>query len=203
MLNFKPIFKLCFRMTKCTFHKFGTSGNIEKHDALCILPLNIGNVFSYCAQFQCFSLSPTMSSEHRLTFLHPPGQYRLLPAEGSTQWNHPLCSQRKDLHLHIDLFRICNFHHRQFLKSEKYQYFSGYYSSSLQIALLSASPSSQYILISIFTFAPPFINWDGGTRSLSFPSVFINWQSQIFMYLGCIFSVLTQINLFDPNNLPS
>ena len=31
------------RMTKCTFHKFGTSGNIEKHDALCILPLNIGS----------------------------------------------------------------------------------------------------------------------------------------------------------------
>ena len=106
MLYFKPIFKLCFRMTKCTFHKFGTSGNIEKHDALCILPLNIGNVFSYCAQFQCFSLSPTMSSEHRLTFLHPPGQYRLLPEEGSTQWNHPLCSQRKDLHLHIDLFPL-------------------------------------------------------------------------------------------------
>ena len=30
------------RMTKCTFHKFGTSGEIEKHDAMCILPLNIG-----------------------------------------------------------------------------------------------------------------------------------------------------------------
>ena len=30
-------------MTKCTFHKFGTSGEIEKHDAMCILPLNIGN----------------------------------------------------------------------------------------------------------------------------------------------------------------
>jgi hypothetical protein len=30
-------------MSKCTFHKFGTSGNIEKHDALCILPLNIVN----------------------------------------------------------------------------------------------------------------------------------------------------------------
>ena len=29
-------------MTKCTFHKFGTSGDIEKHDAMCILPLNIG-----------------------------------------------------------------------------------------------------------------------------------------------------------------
>ena len=31
-------------MTKCTFHKFGTSGEIEKHDAMCILPLNIGKV---------------------------------------------------------------------------------------------------------------------------------------------------------------
>ena len=30
------------RMTKCTFHKFGSSGEIEKHDAMCILPINIG-----------------------------------------------------------------------------------------------------------------------------------------------------------------
>jgi ABC-type phosphate/phosphonate transport system ATPase subunit len=30
-------------MTKCTFHKFGASGDIETHDALCILPLNIFN----------------------------------------------------------------------------------------------------------------------------------------------------------------
>ena len=30
-------------MTKCTFHKFGTSREVEKHDALCILPLNIVN----------------------------------------------------------------------------------------------------------------------------------------------------------------
>ena len=30
-------------MTKCTFHKYGTSGNIENHDVLCILPLNIVN----------------------------------------------------------------------------------------------------------------------------------------------------------------
>ena len=34
------------RMTKCTFHKFGSSGEIEKHDAMCILPLNIGDTFS-------------------------------------------------------------------------------------------------------------------------------------------------------------
>eukprot|EP00090_Calanus_glacialis_P018369 TRINITY_DN28506_c0_g1_i1.p1 TRINITY_DN28506_c0_g1~~TRINITY_DN28506_c0_g1_i1.p1 ORF type:complete len:130 (-),score=29.58 TRINITY_DN28506_c0_g1_i1:133-522(-) len=30
-------------MTKCTFHKFGSSGEIEKHDAMCILPINIVN----------------------------------------------------------------------------------------------------------------------------------------------------------------
>ena len=89
-------------MTKCTFHKFGTSGNIEKHDALCILPLNIGDIF------KPIFISATMR-ESRSTFLHPPGQYRLLPEEGSTQWNHPLCSQRKDLHLHIDLFPLAIF----------------------------------------------------------------------------------------------
>ena len=36
-----PMVYIFPRMTKCTFHKFGTSGEIEKHDAMCILPLNI------------------------------------------------------------------------------------------------------------------------------------------------------------------
>jgi len=31
------------RMTKCIFHKVGPSGDIQRHDALCILPLNIVN----------------------------------------------------------------------------------------------------------------------------------------------------------------
>ena len=30
------------RVTKCIFHKYGASGSIQKHDSLCILPLNIG-----------------------------------------------------------------------------------------------------------------------------------------------------------------
>ena len=38
-----PMVYIFPRMTKCTFHKFGSSGEIEKHDALCILPLNIFN----------------------------------------------------------------------------------------------------------------------------------------------------------------
>ena len=39
-----PMIYVFPRMTKCTFHKYGTSGNIENHDVLCILPLNIGKI---------------------------------------------------------------------------------------------------------------------------------------------------------------
>jgi len=30
-------------VAKCTFQKFGPSGSLQKHDALCVLPLNIIN----------------------------------------------------------------------------------------------------------------------------------------------------------------
>lgn len=30
-------------MTKCIFHKYGPSGTIQKHDALCVMALNIVN----------------------------------------------------------------------------------------------------------------------------------------------------------------
>lgn len=43
----KYLFKFCLqvfpRVTKCTFHKYGASGSIQKHDALCVLALNILN----------------------------------------------------------------------------------------------------------------------------------------------------------------
>jgi hypothetical protein len=38
-----PMIKVFPRMTKCTFHRYGSSGDVQKHDALCILPLNIIN----------------------------------------------------------------------------------------------------------------------------------------------------------------
>lgn len=37
------------RMTKCTYYDFGSSGDIQKHDALCLLPLNIINEKIYIA----------------------------------------------------------------------------------------------------------------------------------------------------------
>ena len=41
--KYDPLIKVFPRMTKCLFHKYGYSGSIERHDALCFLPLNIVN----------------------------------------------------------------------------------------------------------------------------------------------------------------
>lgn len=38
-----PMVAVFPRLTKCTFHKYGSSGSIQKHDALCVLALNILN----------------------------------------------------------------------------------------------------------------------------------------------------------------
>ncbi|XP_046398954.1 innexin shaking-B-like isoform X2 [Ischnura elegans] len=38
-----PMIIIFPRMAKCTFHKFGSSGEVERHDAVCILPLNVVN----------------------------------------------------------------------------------------------------------------------------------------------------------------
>lgn len=38
-----PMAKVFPKMTKCTFHKYGPSGTVEKKDGLCVLPLNIIN----------------------------------------------------------------------------------------------------------------------------------------------------------------
>jgi hypothetical protein len=38
-----PMVRIFPRMTKCTFHRYGSSGDVQRHDALCILPLNIIN----------------------------------------------------------------------------------------------------------------------------------------------------------------
>ena len=38
-----PMIAVFPRMTKCTFHRYGSSGDVQRHDALCILPLNIVN----------------------------------------------------------------------------------------------------------------------------------------------------------------
>jgi len=41
--RFDPMVRIFPRVTKCTFHKYGPSGGIQRHDAQCILPINILN----------------------------------------------------------------------------------------------------------------------------------------------------------------
>ena len=41
--RFDPMTKVFPKMSKCTFHKYGPSGTVEKKDGLCVLPLNIIN----------------------------------------------------------------------------------------------------------------------------------------------------------------
>lgn len=38
-----PMHKVFPKLTKCTFHKYGPSGSVEKKDGLCVLPVNIIN----------------------------------------------------------------------------------------------------------------------------------------------------------------
>lgn len=48
----KPLDPMTFifpRMTKCTYYDFGSSGDVQKHDAICLLPLNIINEKIYIA----------------------------------------------------------------------------------------------------------------------------------------------------------
>ena len=38
-----PMTRVFPRMTKCIYKKFGASGTIQTHDALCMLPINVIN----------------------------------------------------------------------------------------------------------------------------------------------------------------
>lgn len=49
-----PMVKVFPRLTKCSFHRFGASGDVQKYDALCILPLNIINEKIYLVMWFWF-----------------------------------------------------------------------------------------------------------------------------------------------------
>merc|ERR1711955_137828 len=51
-----PLNEVFPKVTKCSFHKYGPSGTIQKHDALCVLPLNIINEKIYIFLYFWFIL---------------------------------------------------------------------------------------------------------------------------------------------------
>ena len=62
---------LFHRVTKCTFHKYGPSGQIQRHDAQCILPINIINEKIFVFLWWWFILLAIMTT---LDLLHKFGQ---------------------------------------------------------------------------------------------------------------------------------
>lgn len=59
--RYDPMIAVFPRVTKCTFHKFGSSGTIQKHDALCVLALNILNEKIYIFLWFWFIILAIMS----------------------------------------------------------------------------------------------------------------------------------------------
>lgn len=56
-----PMSKVFPKVTKCTFHKYGASGTVQKFDGLCVLPLNIVNEKIYVFLWFWFILLSAMS----------------------------------------------------------------------------------------------------------------------------------------------
>ncbi|RWS02486.1 innexin inx2-like protein [Dinothrombium tinctorium] len=61
-LRYDPMIQVFPRLTKCTFHRFGSSGDVQKHDAMCILPINIINekVYIFLWFWFCFLFFVTL-----------------------------------------------------------------------------------------------------------------------------------------------
>ena len=70
-----PMVEVFPRITKCTFHKFGASGTIQKLDALCVLALNILNEKIYIFLWFWFIMLAVLSGLSLLysvvTLVHP------------------------------------------------------------------------------------------------------------------------------------
>ena len=64
-----PMIDVFPRVTKCTFHKYGPSGTIERHDAMCVLALNIINEKIYVALWFWFIVLAVLTSLYLLYVL--------------------------------------------------------------------------------------------------------------------------------------
>ena len=81
-----PMDKVFPKVTKCTFHSFGPSGTIQKHDSLCVLALNIINEKIYTFLWFWFIILAVVTClglAYRLFIvLAPAMRYNLLKLRG-------------------------------------------------------------------------------------------------------------------------
>lgn len=64
-----PMIDVFPRVTKCSFHKYGPSGTIETHDAMCVLALNIINEKIYVALWFWFIILAVITALYMLYVL--------------------------------------------------------------------------------------------------------------------------------------
>uniref|UniRef100_T1JN41 Innexin n=1 Tax=Strigamia maritima TaxID=126957 RepID=T1JN41_STRMM len=57
-----PMIQVFPRVTKCIFHKYGPSGTVQRHDSLCVLPLNIVNEKIYLIMWFWFVVLAIVTS---------------------------------------------------------------------------------------------------------------------------------------------
>lgn len=61
-----PMIEIFPRVTKCTFHKYGPTGTIQKHDSLCVLALNILNEKIYIVLWWVINRDSRTQRERRV-----------------------------------------------------------------------------------------------------------------------------------------
>ncbi|GIY88776.1 innexin inx2 [Caerostris darwini] len=81
-VRYDPMIKVFPRLTKCTFHRYGSSGDVQRHDAMCILPINIINEKIYIFLWFWFItlavLSAIIVAFHLVVFFWPQSRFLLL-----------------------------------------------------------------------------------------------------------------------------
>ena len=65
--RYDPMDAVFPKVTKCTFHMYGPSGTIQRHDALCILALNIISEKIFVFLWFWFVLLAMISARLRFT----------------------------------------------------------------------------------------------------------------------------------------
>lgn len=99
-VRFDPMIKVFPRLTKCTFHMYGSSGDVQKYDAMCILPINIINEKIYVFLWFWFVFlaiaSGFMIIYRAVIVFYPNARYQVLVARArlaSSKDIHTICTE--------------------------------------------------------------------------------------------------------------
>lgn len=90
-----PMIYVFPRMTKCTFYKYGVSGEVERHDAVCILPLNVVNEKIYVFLWFWFLFLGVLSF---FTVL-----YRVSTIRRLSYFAKYICDVKQEMQLHVHI----------------------------------------------------------------------------------------------------